>query len=215
MELKLCNCGCGKLVLKPKNRFIHGHNTIIDPPLRNPETAAKFKGDKNPAKRPDVRKKMAFSKLGDKNPAKRPEIRKKISAFFKGKHTSPETEFKKGHKLGFKKGHPTYSGCEKGWFKIGESSWNKGLGDPNPYGYEFTEKLKEEIRARDGNRCKYCGKSQNEEKKQRGQKLSIHHLDGNKRNNKSNNLIACCHVCHGIMNQNLLKGGLTCENRMD
>ena len=40
---------------------------------------------------------MRISKnmIGDKNPTKRPEVRKKISLANKGKHSSPKTEFKK------------------------------------------------------------------------------------------------------------------------
>jgi group I intron endonuclease len=49
-------------------------------------------GDKNPAKRPDVRKKISENRtgkttglFGDKNSAKRPEVRKKISEKLSGK----------------------------------------------------------------------------------------------------------------------------------
>jgi len=34
--------------------------------------------------------------------------------------------FKKGNTKGFKKGHPFYKGGEKGWFKKGQTPWNKG-----------------------------------------------------------------------------------------
>lgn len=34
---------------------------------------------------------------GNNNPSKKPEVREKISKFHKGKHHSPNTEFKKGH----------------------------------------------------------------------------------------------------------------------
>ncbi len=37
--------------------------------------------------------------LGDKNPMKRLEVRKKVSLANKGKHSSPKTEFKRGHKI--------------------------------------------------------------------------------------------------------------------
>ena len=60
----VCECGCGEIVPYGK-RFMLGHNTK----LRNPEN--------NPAKRPEVKKKIAESKMGDKNPMKRPEVAKK------------------------------------------------------------------------------------------------------------------------------------------
>ena len=37
--------------------------------------------------------------LGNKNPTKREEVKKKMSEANKGKHFSPKTEFKKGHKI--------------------------------------------------------------------------------------------------------------------
>lgn len=52
-------------------------------------------GDKNPAKRPDVRRKLSNSlkgkNVGDKNPSKRPEVKKKISEALKGREFSDET----------------------------------------------------------------------------------------------------------------------------
>lgn len=42
-ELPLCECGCGDPVAKVDNRFIHGHNS---------------RGDGNPAKRDDIKKKI-------------------------------------------------------------------------------------------------------------------------------------------------------------
>jgi hypothetical protein len=38
-----------------------------------------LRGDNNPSKRPEVRKKISISKIGDKNPSKRLEVRRKIS----------------------------------------------------------------------------------------------------------------------------------------
>lgn len=67
--------------------------------------------------------KIRHSKLGDKNPAKRAEVRAKISRTLKGRHLSPETEFKKGHTLGFRKGHLFYPGGEKGWMRRGDGPW--------------------------------------------------------------------------------------------
>ena len=66
------------------------------------------------------------------------------------------------------------------------------------YGLAFNNKLKELIRIRDGYRCQECFKHQNElfSKNGKPKKLSIHHIDYNKQNNKPCNLISLCPSCH-------------------
>jgi len=61
-----------------------------------------------------------------------------------------------------------------------------------PYGLEFNNKLKEFIRKRDNYRCQECFRHQSELK----DKLNIHHIDYNKQNNNTNNLISLCRSCH-------------------
>jgi len=100
----------------------------------------------------------------------------------------------------------------------GQIAWNKGKeylqirgdkhfnwkGDKSEekYGYEFTSQLKEAIRKRDSYRCQQCFRHQDElfTTNRKGQvvkrKLCIHHIDYNKLNNKSENLISLCGVCH-------------------
>lgn len=93
-------------------------------------------------------------------------------------------------------------------------AWNKGKkcpqlsleNNPNwqggksfePYGLEFNNKLKEQIRKRDNYRCQQCFRHQDElrTKTNRRCKLSIHHIDYNKKNNNPNNLISLCSTCH-------------------
>lgn len=58
------------------------------------------------------------------------------------------------------------------------------------YGVEFNNQLKREIRKRDNLKCRLCGEKEN------GRKLDSHHIDSDKNNNKSENLIALCHSCH-------------------
>lgn len=70
-------------------------------------------------------------------------------------------------------------------------NWLGGLSF-EPYGIEFNNKLKQQIRDRDKHTCQECGF--NEEKLDR--KLSIHHIDYNKKNNNQNNLISLCRSCH-------------------
>jgi hypothetical protein len=85
-----------------------------------------------------------------------------------------------------RKEHPTIRGKNNpNW--MGGRSFEK-------YGISFTKKLKQEIRNRDNNTCRECGK------KQKGKELLIHHIDYNKKNNKKNNLISLCNSCHSKTN---------------
>jgi 5-methylcytosine-specific restriction endonuclease McrA len=74
---------------------------------------------------------------------------------------------------------------------INNGNWNGGSSF-EPYGLEFNDKLKEQIKQRDGFRCQECFRHQNELKRQ----LHIHHIDFNKQNNNPLNLIALCGSCH-------------------
>ena len=98
------------------------------------------------------------------------------------------------------------SGCFKKGDKLSEEVKTKiGLavtGNKHPnwqggksfeeYGREFDSSLKEQIRFRDGYKCKLCGCSQVEN----GRELDIHHKDYNKKNNVSSNLLSLCKSCH-------------------
>ena len=83
-------------------------------------------------------------------------------------------------------------------YRAAQSLRNSGEGNPNwqgglsfePYSPEFTEELKDSIRCRDGYSCRLCHTSQN------GRKLDVHHIDRDKRNSDSTNLISLCHRCH-------------------
>lgn len=94
----------------------------------------------------------------------------KLSLKLKGRHTSPRTEFKPG---------------------VAHRHWRGGISF-EPYGLEFNSKLKEFIRKRDNYTCQECGFTQ----EQLGYKLSVHHIDFNKKNNNPNNLISLCRNCH-------------------
>jgi very-short-patch-repair endonuclease len=88
METKYCACGCNKIV-KPGNVYINGHNKSTLGKL------SKFKGKHNneifgKEKADDISEKIRVTKIGDKNPAKRPEVREKISKNRKGKLTGNE-----------------------------------------------------------------------------------------------------------------------------
>lgn len=57
-------------------------------------------------------------------------------------------------------------------------------------------KLKEKIRKRDDYICQECGKTQEQNLKEIGRILSVHHIDGDDTNNIEENMISFCNVCH-------------------
>lgn len=112
--------------------------------------------------------------------------RRKISLSKKGKHLSEEHKKKVSNTLKKfyenKENHPRWIGGKS--FEL--------------YGVEFNNKLKETIRQRDNYQCKLCGISQILLKT----KLSIHHIDYDKKNNLEGNLISLCCKCHPMTNTN-------------
>lgn len=78
--------------------------------------------------------------------------------------------------------------------KLGEknNNWNGGVSF-EPYPISWKEILKQSIRQRDGNACRICGKKP---------ATDCHHIDYNKDNCDTNNLITLCHICHSKTNYN-------------
>lgn len=103
------------------------------------------------------------------------ETRDKLSKFNTGKILSKETRAK-------------ISAAE-----MGEKNHNwRGGKSFEPYGVEFNNELKEQVRKRDNYTCQECDKTQ----KELGCKLDIHHIDYDKENNNPENLISLCRSCH-------------------
>lgn len=77
---------------------------------------------------------------------------------------------------------------------LGENNpnWRGGL-SLEPYGPEFGDELKGEIKKRDNHTCQLCGVSKS---------LCVHHIDYDKKNNKSSNLITLCNRCNIKVNSN-------------
>jgi hypothetical protein len=69
--------------------------------------------------------------------------------------------------------------------------WMGGLSNRG-YGKEFKTPLKLQIRERDSFTCQECYFTE----EQLGYKLSVHHIDYNKKNNDPQNLISLCKSCH-------------------
>jgi len=171
-----------------------------------------------------TRQKLSLSKLGNKNPAKRLEVRKKISKSKIGK-TFPVSEYPNyGNR-----GKPTWikgltkendervekmaenlkgqkrskETCKKiSLSRLGKPSpkpegfmegdknpnWRGGIGRDG-YLNEFGAMAKV-VRRRDSHVCQLCGKIED------GRALDVHHIDYNKKNNFLLNLVALCHPCN-------------------
>lgn len=142
--------------------------------------------------------------------------------WLKGKSMVHSGSFKKGHapfpgieKTTYKKGNIPWSKgrifVHSGSFKKGHIGWNKngkmseetkqklsGINHWNwqegrsfeKYTMNFNDILKESIRRRDNWECQVCNLKQSD------RKLPIHHIDYNKKNNNTHNLISLCDACH-------------------
>jgi hypothetical protein len=75
--------------------------------------------------------------------------------------------------------------------------WRGGISS-KPYAVGWTKAFKEKIRDRDGRKCQVCGKHEED----CFRKLDVHHIDYDKKNLRSNNLISLCHTCHVTTNHN-------------
>jgi 5-methylcytosine-specific restriction endonuclease McrA len=155
----------------------------------------------NPAKRPEVRKKISESQKGKpgrnkgrhwkiseqamknrptnkgkKLPPKREETKKKISESLKGRFSGEK--------------NPMYGK------RLEDSPGWKGGKSFEPYTLDWTKSLKISIRERDHYTCKICGEKQGD------RAFSIHHIDYDKTNCNPDNLVALCVNCHTKTNYN-------------
>ena len=189
----------------------------------NAKRSKTMKGKKPYIMTKKTRYKMSLAKKGQKSyrkgmtnveyygAEKAEEIRIKNSRAHKGQ--TPLTAFKKGNvswnkdltketDLRVKKNGKNSGKARKGKYD-GEKCWNwQGGKSFEPYGLEFNNTLKEQIRKRDGYRCQECFRHQSElrTKTNRKYKLTIHHIDYDKKNNNPENLISLCKSCHGQTN---------------
>ena len=137
----------------------------------------RFIGDKNPATRPEVRKKMSLSATGENN------------AFY-GKHHSEATKKKISDAT-----------------KLENSYLWKGGISFEPYCKKFNRNFKKYIINKFKNKCFCCGKSKDENIISNNKiiQLSIHHIDYNKNsicNGKEWAFVPLCASCHGKTNHN-------------
>ena len=84
-------------------------------------------------------------------------------------------------------------GCKYRWY-TGERNWawKDGISF-EPYGLEWTKKLRQSIRKRDNHQCAICSKPAR----------CVHHIDENKQNNNPANLITLDKHCHAKVHHNM------------
>lgn len=211
-ETRICAApGCSvtfEVIITSKRSYCCGGHSMKGT-THTEETKTKMKasahrGEDNPSKRLEVRKKISeklkgkLSSLkgktleeicgvegaakrrvnmeGDNNPAKRPEVRVKISA----------------SKIDYHQKHPGIIEGEN------NPNWHGGT-SKLPYPFEFNENLVNYIRERDNNTCQLCGKLQEEEYR----KLSVHHINHDKDDLFELNLITLCSSCNSKVNFNI------------
>jgi 5-methylcytosine-specific restriction endonuclease McrA len=146
-----------------------------------------------------TKEKLRIAKIGDRNPMKRIEVRNKVSNALKGKPSwNKDKRLSEIHCKNLSISHlgniPSLDTRQKmSLARSGEKHWNWQGGksfEPYPLGWNRT--YKEQIRYRDRYRCQLCGVPEIE----CGQKLSVHHIDYNKKNIQVDNLISLCRSCH-------------------
>jgi len=94
--------------------------------------------------------------------------------------------------------------CQKCYLKTlkGKThpNWNDGI-SKLPYSFEFNNELKQSIRKRDNYICRLC-KIKQKNLKGYHKHLTIHHIDYNKENCNTKNLITLCKRCNSKVNFN-------------
>lgn len=214
-ELIFCACGCGILISKKGNRYINHHNAKGK---HNPN----FKHDKTNNNKCEIcQKRISFlakrcnlcagdlrGRLGVKmNEATKRLISSKAKERFKTPEDHPCFKHGKSKCLDCGKELYNYSSkrcrkCNYNYIKKEGKLKGKNNGayvhgeGYKPYIYKFNKELKEKIRKRDTYTCQLCGIGETENKR----KLSIHHIDYNKKNCEECNLISLCQKCNSFVN---------------
>ena len=182
-EVVLCLCGCGKYINKYNKkgrlaRYVQGHHDH------------NFKKGQRPSPKTEYKRGHHLPKATEEKRRRNISLARKEMKFTK-EHCDNISKGKKG------KPNPKVSVSLRGKIREESRNWKGGLSF-EPYGIEFNGKLKEVIRKRDKYTCQYCYRNQEEVR----EKLSIHHIDYDKKNNNPLNLISLCRKCHTKMGAN-------------
>lgn len=216
MNIKTCECGCGKIVKTSGCKFVVGHHRIGK--CHTEDTKRKIrKGNvgkiRTQKQCENISRSLSGRRLSEehrKNLSKKrkhcsEETKEKIRRAqigVKRKPLSEEHKRKIGISLKGKVYLPWTRKARENHFnavKRGENHpfWKGGI-SKEPYPFDFDEELKESIRKRDEHICQLCGRTQEENKR----KLSVHHIDYMKRNITFENLISLCVKCNSKVNGN-------------
>lgn len=133
----------------------------------------------------ETKEKLRQANLGKKYSE---EVRRKVSEAGKGR-----LAWNKGKKYKAPKQSLAIKGSKNPNWKGGKSF--------EKYPQEWNDELRDTIRKRDNYLCSLCGISQNELIGMH-KRLSVHHIDYNKRNLCHGNLISLCVKCHGKTHYN-------------
>jgi len=141
----------------------------------------------------EAKRKISLAQIGKKHSD---ETKRKIGIAQIGRHPSEETRKKlreaqgkeKNPMFGRHHSEETKSRMRKSSQK-NEKHWNwQGGKSFEPYSVDWTITLKRSIRERDKYICRLCGEEP---------AIICHHIDYNKKNCNSDNLITLCETCHG------------------
>lgn len=191
-EIRYCACDCGKTFkckINSKKRFINTHyqkKFFIIPSEKVINNLIKYVKENIKGFPLSINQKL---KIGRGNYGKRRSL----------KTREKQSNAKKGKPLN----HPVNCQCFGCKAKRGEykkenhPQWIKNR-DLLKYGDDFNKLLKESIRKRDTFICQLCSIPEKNLK----QKLHAHHIDYNKKNNDTSNLISLCNSCHVKTNYN-------------
>ena len=157
--------------------------------------------------KPSPRKgKKSPSIVGDKNPAKRPEVREKL----RNRIITPEQRIKMSKirnswtltQESKDKISKTLSGRPQPWHRGEKCNFWAGGTSEKIYPREFNKVLKKKIRQRDNFTCCICGRTEQQELEEFGKVLAVNHIDFNKQNCKEENLNTLCCRCNVVINAN-------------
>ncbi len=197
---------------KKGTKFTEEHKQKIREANKGKKISDKTKQRISIANKGKKRSKETKEKISNsmKKLCKNPNYRKRMSNRQKGKnnsmygmlHTKEAKEKQRKASLRqFKNGFP-----KKTALKISKSNKGKNVGEKNgnwnngssfePYSIDWTETLRTSIRKRDKYICQLCNKKQGD------RIFAVHHIDYDKKNSNTNNLITLCQNCHAETNSN-------------